>query len=82
MAERYKLYKFPDADNVFEDKINGDAWGFDEYYQPFIVDLLNGKETAIELLKGQLNEMIDLFNERGLDYHISDELEEILEEDD
>ena len=29
-----------------------------------------------EMLKKQLNEMIELFNESGLDYHISDELED------
>lgn len=31
-----------------------------------------------EQLTQQLNEMIDIFNDSGLDYHISDELEEIL----
>ena len=31
-----------------------------------------------EMLKKQLNEMIALFNESGLDYHISDELEDCL----
>lgn len=31
-----------------------------------------------EILKEQVNEMIDIFNDSGLDYHISDELEEIL----
>lgn len=29
-------------------------------------------------LKEQVNEMINIFNDSGLDYHISDELEEIL----
>ena len=31
-----------------------------------------------EMLKNQLNEMIALFSESGLDYHISDELEDCL----
>lgn len=34
-----------------------------------------------ELLKSQVNEMIELFIDSGLDYHISDELNEILYED-
>lgn len=33
-----------------------------------------------DILKEQVNEMIDIFNDSGLDYHISDELEEILNE--
>lgn len=35
-------------------------------------------EEENERLKEQVNEMIDIFNDSGLDYHISDELEEIL----
>ena len=31
-------------------------------------------------LKEQVDEMINIFNDSGLDYHISDELEEILNE--
>ncbi len=34
-----------------------------------------------ELLKSQVNEMIELFIDSGLDYHISDELDAILYED-
>ncbi len=35
-------------------------------------------EEENEMLKEQVGEMIDIFNNSGLDYHISDELEEIL----
>lgn len=57
-----------------------------------VVDLLNSQSKLIsayqyefvkmrkenEMLKKQLNEMIALFSESGLDYHISDELEDCL----
>ena len=45
-----------------------------------LVGLLNSLCDENEQLRQQLNEMFDLFNASGLDYHISDELEEILDE--
>jgi hypothetical protein len=50
-------------------------------------ELLKGSSIARRLnelndenkeLKKQVDEMINIFNDSGLDYHISDELEEIL----
>ena len=52
-----------------------------------VCNYLNEQQTTIsrledenERLRKQLNEMFDLFNASGLDYHISDELEEVLNE--
>lgn len=44
------------------------------------LDFLNQLSEENEMLKEQLNEMIVLFDESGLDYFISDELEKILNE--
>ena len=49
-----------------------------KYTAKEIVDELNSLAEENRLLREQLREMFDLFNNSGLDYHISDELEEIL----
>lgn len=52
--KRYKLvncYIGDKSANVIEDKINGDALGFDEYYHQPIVDLLNSQDEQIQQLK-------------------------------
>ena len=41
-------------------------------------NLLNDLAEENKELKEQVDEMINIFNDSGLDYHISDELEEIL----
>ena len=51
--KRFKLIVFDDGDNVIEDTINGDAYGFNEYYHQYIVDKLNEQDQQIQDLKDE-----------------------------
>lgn len=56
-------------------------WHKEHYGKSILDERLEFKsdcEKENELLKQQLNEMIDIFNNSGLDYVLSDELEENL----
>ena len=73
----------------FVDKVNElNKWHKDHYGKTILDERLEFKSPCEKEndklkkenkeLKKQVDEMINIFNDSGLDYHISDELEEIL----
>ena len=77
---QYKLRKCEDARQSYKQDWKACSSYCDEYKSK-IISLKDEVEGLIEEnkeLKKQVDEMINIFNDSGLDYHISDELEEIL----
>ena len=62
-----------------DENFNGSAYPCNDIvFMKMIADKLNKLEDENEQLKQQVDEMITIFENSGLDYHISDELDEIL----
>ena len=87
MIERFTLGKDYDCDGCweycYEDNETGRRFNFaDDYCHTDFLELVNAVIDDLRKenkeLKKQVDEMINIFNDSGLDYHISDELEEIL----
>lgn len=77
---KYKLRNCEDARESYKQDWKSCSSYCDEYKSK-IISLKDEVEGLIEEnkeLKEQVDEMINIFNDSGLDYHISDELEEIL----
>ena len=93
--KRFVVEKYSVRDMSIDEKYANSSYHIgDKGIAQSLCDLLNGlndeneqlkfaliqEQEVSKELKSQLDTMIDIFNDSGLDYYISDELEEILNE--